>query len=514
MTFQGPYDQQFVPAVDHRARRVDAGKLFVALALVWAQASCIGAHETPVRRDLIDVRRQRSHGMNTPLSSNGDRGVRTVDPRSSEHGGGAGAASRIADEAAASGPEGGLSAYVATALEHNADLAAAFARWEASVHRISRARRLPEPTIGFGYFLSSIETRVGPQQARLSLKQAFPWPTKLSAGADAMAARARAAQRRFEAQALRVSQRVARAFWMLWEIRRTRSVHRDHLHIMRGLSQAVRARIATGAGTLADQQQVDLSTARLADAIAGMDEAERAAEAHLRAAIGLESEETLATPDEPEEPAVPKEDKKALAALARRHPSIDSFLLMADAQESSARAEAADRFPSFSLGADWMITGEAAMPNAPESGKDAIIVGAGLRVPLWQGSYSDAEAAARAEAQAHRAQRRSAIDGAMAELERSLSAVRDSARRVGLHRHTLLPQADAAYASVLGAYTSGRGTVAQVLLSQRDLLDLRVELLRARAEHAREWARLEQVSGQELTRVPFTSSEQGQVGTP
>ena len=41
----------------------------------------------------------------------------------------------------------------------------------------------------FGYFVRSVETRVGPQRARISLQQAFPWPTRLTAGSDAASGR-------------------------------------------------------------------------------------------------------------------------------------------------------------------------------------------------------------------------------------------------------------------------------------------------------------------------------------
>src|SRR5690606_2946179 len=125
-----------------------------------------------------------------------------------------------------------------------------------------------------------------------------------------------------------------------------------------------------------------------------------------------------------------------------------------------------------------------------DSGKDAVIVGAGIRIPLWQGSYSDSIAAARADARAQRADQRALADRAAAELTTSLSNVEDAVRRAALYRGTLVPQAESAYDSVLGAYTVGRGTVAQTLLAQRDLLELRVELDRARADYERAWARL------------------------
>ena len=390
---------------------------------------------------------------------------------------------------------GSLASYTARALESSPEMRAAFERWQAQVARISAARRLPEPTLSFGYFVRSVETRVGPQRAKLSLQQSFPWPTQISASGSSAAASARAMQRHFEAQVLALRAEVAAAYWQLWLIRRLRGIHAEHLEVVRGLSETVLARIATGAATLADQQQLALTAARLEDAIRGMDETEIVAEARLRSLTGLDRLVELPTTDDLNQTRAPRADEDELSTSLPEHPMIDALAEAAQAKGEAARAEGAKRLPGFSVRADWIITGPAAMPNVDESGKDAVMVGAGIRIPLWQRSYGGARDAAKAEARAHLADRDSAIDRAEAELAEALSAVRDSARRVELYSGTLIPQAQSAYESVLGSYTVGRSSVAQTLLAQRDLLELSIEVERARAQHASAWARLEFIVG-------------------
>lgn len=396
---------------------------------------------------------------------------------------------------------GSLAWYLARALEESPEVRASFQRWRASVHRIAQTRRLPDPTISFSYFIRSVETRVGPQQARVGLQQAFPWPTELSAGADAAAERARAAQRAFDTRSLVILEGVARAYWALWRIRRTRAIHREHLQVIHGLSETTRARLATGQVDLAEQQQVDLTAAREEDVVRGLDEEERAAAARLRAAVGLPFDQKVPTTDEAPVPALPKRSLSELSEDVRSHPMLEIYEHRALAQESTARAEAAARWPSFTLGADWIVIGDSPVTPAPtDNGKDAVSVGAGISVPLWQGNYRHSIEAARAEAEAFRLEKDSATDRALAELSEALARVRDAVRRVALYRDALLPQAESTYASVLGSYTVGRGTVAQTLLAQRDLLELRVELAVARANYAQSWARLEEVTGRRLER--------------
>ncbi len=403
--------------------------------------------------------------------------------------------------------DGRLQTYIALAMHESPQLAAAFERWQSSVYQISRSRRLPDPTISFSYFIQSVETRVGPQQAKLSLKQSFPWPTRLSAGADAASAQARAYQKRFDALALAIEERIAAIYWNLWLIRETRDIHSAHLEVVRSLSQSVLARVATGSTTLADQQQVDLTAARLEDMLRSMDENETTAIAQLRAAIGLQNRQAMGTSDDPPPSVFPAQTDEELRNDALNHPLISSHAYLAQANDDRARAESATGMPTFTIGADWILTGKTNIATVADDGKDAVIVGAGMSIPLWQGSYQDSVDAAQSAASAQRAEAQNAKNSALAEVDSSLAAVRNAIRRVDLYQNTLVPQADSAYTSVLGAYATGRGTVAQTLLAQRDLLELRGELERARADYGISWARLEQVVGHDIDGAQERPSE-------
>ena len=138
-------------------------------------------------------------------------------------------------ETRAPAPDGPLESYVVYAMAQSPDLLAGYQRWRAASLRISSARRLPEPMVMYAFYALPVQTRVGPQRHRVSAEQSFPWPTRLTAGADAQSARARAAQRRFEAQALALARRVADAWWALWFVRQAQDVEREQLEILDGL---------------------------------------------------------------------------------------------------------------------------------------------------------------------------------------------------------------------------------------------------------------------------------------
>lgn len=396
--------------------------------------------------------------------------------------------------------DGTLETYVSYALLRSPELRASFEQWHAATERISVRRRLPEPTISYTYFVRSVETRVGPQEHKLGIRQKFPWPTKLTAGSDAQALRARALQKRFEAQALAVEAKVERLYWRLWAVRAVHEVANEQEGVLETLEQTVEARVETGQASLADLMQVQLTLTRHRDHHGSHMEMMRALSADLVAAIGAPP--GTPTPIRTGAPpgGLPAMDQQALVEAARAHPRLAAYEDLAASSEEEVDRERAERFPSFGVGADWVITDEARSAGVQDSGKDAVMVMLSATVPLWGGSYTDAEDAARAEAAAHRADGDAAERRAEAELEEALSKVRDAQRRIELYSGTLIPQAETVHETLRGSYQTGRATLAQVLMSERELLEQRDALVDAKADHAIAWAELERVAGREVPR--------------
>ena len=393
--------------------------------------------------------------------------------------------------------------YVLVASANAPVLEAARGTADARSLAVSRSGRLPEPTVSAGLFVRSVETRVGPQEARVSVQQAVPWPSGLVASRSEARHGAEAAAARVEATHLDLQLRVRQAYWNLWEIRRTRNTRAEHLVLLDTLAKTTRSRLETGSASLAALQQIELAHARLSDALASLDERERAAEASLRATVGLAagSQELQTSAERPvaEVPSIPDDQ---LLELALGHPRLSSIREQERAAVQGIRVARSSRAPALRAGLEWIMTGEATDRAMPDSGKDAWVAMAGIHIPLWQAGYARDVDAARATRQAREAEVRDAEFGQVDALNGAISSVRDSARRLLVVRQTLIPQAEAAYTSALGEYTVGEADVAQILLAQRDLLDLRVDLDSSAAAHAQSWAWLEATCGTDVPRVP------------
>lgn len=392
--------------------------------------------------------------------------------------------------------------YVAFALAHDRGLRAKWERWRAAIHRIARERRLPMPTLTYTAFVSTIETRVGPQRHRLGLRQRFPWPGALLAGADAASASARVEQRKFEAAALELRAEVVAAYWRLWLIRELATIKAEELELFEAVTELARGRMVTGASSLAEVQQLELRRARIADGLDGLREQERAAVAELLGRVAAPLDVEAPTRGDPPAIELPGEDAASLDAALADHPALGRWLAAAEASELRVKQARHARAPGLALGVDWIEVGPARTAGVDGSGRDALSVSVGVELPLWQRNYAEDQRAAEAEGAAARAEWAATHDRVAAQIRVVYSRLRDSARRVALHETTLIPQAETALESTLGGYATGDASLSAILLAERELLELRVTLGSLHAAHAQAWAELEALVGRPVDGGP------------
>ncbi|MDD3980368.1 MAG: TolC family protein, partial [Proteiniphilum sp.] len=151
-----------------------------------------------------------------------------------------------------------LDDYFKIAAENNPGLQAMHKEYEAALQKVPQVSTLPDPTFSLGYFISPVETRVGPQQAKFSLTQMFPWFGTLKAQGNVAALMAEAKFQNFIDARNRLYFQVASAYYPLYELKDFVRIEQENISILESYKTIATQKFKNGTGTMVDVLRVDI----------------------------------------------------------------------------------------------------------------------------------------------------------------------------------------------------------------------------------------------------------------
>ncbi|MFP4058558.1 MAG: TolC family protein [Candidatus Brocadiia bacterium] len=393
--------------------------------------------------------------------------------------------------------EPSLEAYQRRAMAVNPGLEAAFQRCLAALERVPQATALPEPRLAYAYYVEEVQTRVGPQDHRVGVMQAFPWFGTLELRGEEALEGARAAWRRVEAARLALAYRVAEPYAELYYLGRAIAIARETAELLEYIESVARSRYRVNAAPFADviRAQVELSTVE--DRLRSLEDRREPIAARLNAALHRPARSPVPLPSALPRRRLDASDEEVLAALREASPELQALGHEVARGRAALALARKSRWPDLSLGLSTIVTGSA-ITDTPGSGRDAVMAEVGIELPIWRAKYAaqEREAEARLAAAEHTlAERRDAL---AAETQQALFDLRDAERKIALYRDSLLPRAEQALQATQTAYKGGKASLADLIDAQRVQLDFRLALHRALADRAQRLALLHKLVGRPL----------------
>lgn len=391
-----------------------------------------------------------------------------------------------------------LDSLISIALKDNPEIQAAQEYGLAAKHREPQVSVLDDPMFSFTHWLSSPETRVGPQTDAFMLTQPIPFPGKLGLKGDIAEEEARIAELRSEAVERDVIFKVKSAYYDLYRVDHSVAILDNYLGLLRDFSRVAEQKYATGEGIQANvlKSQVEISTVlerRLAlerrrQGVAATINAliDRPADAPVGIASAIDTGR-----------AVIAESVLVSNALEQRQELRMTETAVRKSEFMKSLAEL-QYYPNFSVQASYI---NVARRNsmASDAGKDAYSIGIGLNIPIQFGRRSAATEEAEATYRANTLMRRNVENTVRAEIEDLHFQLMSIGRTLDLYDQGLLVQAQNALESALSAYSTGKMDFLSLLDSERMLLRTRLGYIEEQANYQKTLAALERAVGGRLT---------------
>lgn len=391
-----------------------------------------------------------------------------------------------------------LHGYVLYALENSAKLRGSFAAYQAALKKRPQVTALANPRLTYGYFLRSVETRVGAQQHRLGLSQAFPWFGTLALRGDEVDFEARAAFSRFLSLKNELVFEVAKTYAELVYLHATARIAEDTLQLVQSWEKVLQVRFRSGIGTHSDLVRVQTELGQLEDRLAEFREVIQPTQVAFNALLNRPATTAIHIPPSPLlDPALDAEARAARQLteeiILKGNPELARFDALIQARRVGVELAGKTAYPDFTLGLDYVATDK--RPGPADSGKDALMPTLSMTLPIYGKKNRAVVEEAVWRQYSLEAQRRDSAAVLASDFARARFALRDAGRKIALFAHTLLPKAEESIEASFTAYESGEAGFLDVLDSGRQLLDFELSLSRARTDRAIAIAKLFMLSG-------------------
>ncbi len=130
-----------------------------------------------------------------------------------------------------------IAVYVEQAVKNNPKVRADFATYQASLQRVAPAGSLPDPELGFSFYLKSMEQVNGKQVGTLDLMQMFPWFGTLKAAKSEMSWMANASYEKFRESSFEVIYNVQAQWYQLNSIQAKLTNVRENIKLLKSLEE-------------------------------------------------------------------------------------------------------------------------------------------------------------------------------------------------------------------------------------------------------------------------------------
>lgn len=391
-----------------------------------------------------------------------------------------------------------LEALVAEALDRNPALQAARHRRAAVEQQGPQVTSYPDPAFTYTRWLSSPETRVGPQRNVLAFGQKIPYPGKLSLRGNMTGEDTAAETARIQMITRDITHEVKRVYYDLYRVDRSLRILDDYLVMLETFTGAAEEKYATGGGTQADVLKSHVEVSEVLKRRITLEGERSALAARLNGILSRPSDtpvDQVAAVDttryaEPESLVVER-------ALAVRQELAAANARIRRNELGVRLARLASR-PDFTVQASYVTVPKVGGNAASDAGKDAFGVMLNVNLPLFRKRIRAEEQEAMARVEESRYIRDDIRDTVAAEVAEAYGRLHHTGRALDVYEQGLIAQAENSVLATLAAYQTGQMDFLDLLDAERMVLRARLGYVAETANYRKHLSLLERAAGGSL----------------
>ncbi len=282
-----------------------------------------------------------------------------------------------------------LENYFHVAAENNPGLQAKYKDFEAALQKVPQMRSLPDPTFSLGYFISPVETRVGPQRAKFSLSQMFPWFGTLEAKADAASLMAEAKYQSFLDARNKLYFDVSASYYPLVELNRLKEIEQKNINLLQSYKNIATSKFKNGTSPMTDVLRVDIMVKDAQTNLSILNKKEKPLLVAFNNLLNRDENELVIIQDSLSLESLPESFRKD--SLLTGNPMLNALDLKRKASKASENVAKKEGLPKVGVGLDYTIVGKRTDMDIADNGKNILMPMVSVSIPIFRKKYNAAE---------------------------------------------------------------------------------------------------------------------------
>jgi len=249
--------------------------------------------------------------------------------------------------------------------------------------KVNEVGNLDNTNIGFGYFVSTPETRVGAQTIKLGLEQQLPWFGTLKAEKDIALAISETKQFDIELAKKDLLYRVKELYYQLYKKYKVTSILKDNKQILTTYENMALSALENNKATMSDVLKIKVQKNELHSKIfKNLNEIEalnknfnRLLQRHLESPINIVDSLSVL-------------DILIKNISINEHPSLAKIDQQSNVYSAENVLVTKDKLPKLAFGLDYILVEERQDLKLADNGKDIIMPSVGVSIPLFTKKYN------------------------------------------------------------------------------------------------------------------------------
>ena len=347
---------------------------------------------------------------------------------------------------------------------------------------------LPDPVFTLGYYLSPVETRVGPRVTDFSLMQKVPWFGTLNARADV--AKKEALVRLAEVEAIKneIFLNLALLYYDFYLYQNELDYLQEQVRILKTYEELSTVRVEAG-GRLADVLLTQISIERMNTMVSNLEEQIQPVQSSFNSLLNRSPGHDIVISDSLTFQELESSLQVLVDSVLISNPTLEIVRLRKEAADEAVELARLQGSPELGAGVSYGIVKPREDMVLQDNGRNVLMPMVSVSIPIYRKKYNSLVKERKLMAESFELQTRNIENELTAELYESYSSYAQSLKNRNLYQ-SLLSKTNTVIELLVTEFSTAGEDFEEVLFAQNQWLEYRIGLLESIVQNNKAIARI------------------------